>query len=183
MLEPASQPIFLKYKNALLAIGVDFSDESVREVIEDCSHNLESRFQAIISYWCWLQKQQQEIVDANKLLLQAFHQEWNPINWKEEFLNRDEFKSPAEKWWSKARNIDVIKNLVVDVSCNFWSGGRVTFGTPEGQVWTVDLSRVMDMSWSEIIEYYQRVTGIKIEQYPGRLILHKPPSNTSRLRM
>ena len=86
MLEPESKSIFLKYKNALIAIGVDFSDESVIDVIENCSYDLESRFQAIISYWCWLQKQQQEIVDANKLLLQAFYQEWKPIEWKDEFL-------------------------------------------------------------------------------------------------
>ncbi len=176
MLEPESTSIFLKYKNALIAIGVDFSDESVIDVIENCSYDLESRFQAIISYWCWLQKQQQEIVDANKLLLQAFYQEWKPIEWKDEFLKRDEFKSPAEKWWEQARNIDVVKNLVVDVQDNFWSGGKVIFGTPSGKLLTLNLSRAIDMTWLEIIEYYEQVAGIKIEQYPGRLILHKAPS-------
>ena len=176
MLEPAAHPIFLKYRNALLAIGVDFSDQLVTDVIEDCHQNLESRFQAIIAYCCWVKTQQQEIVDANKLLLQAFYEEWNPIGWKEEFLNRDEFKSPAEKWWNQARNIDVLKNLVVDVKSNFWSGGQVIFANPSGKLFTLDLSRAMDMSWSQIIEYYERVTGVKIEQHPGRLILHKPPS-------
>ena len=69
MLEPAAKLIFLKYKNALLAIGVDFSDELVTDLIEDCNQNLESRFQAIIAYWCWLQTQKKDVVDANKLLI------------------------------------------------------------------------------------------------------------------
>ena len=43
MLDPAAKPIFIKYRNALLAIGVDFSDELVTDLIEDCNQNLESR--------------------------------------------------------------------------------------------------------------------------------------------
>ena len=108
MLEPASQEIFLKYRNALLGIGVDFSDELITDTIEDCNQNLECRFQAILAYWCRLQTQQKDVVDANKLLIQAFKEEWNSIGWKDEFLNREEFKSPADSWWDKARNIDVL---------------------------------------------------------------------------
>ncbi len=34
MLEPSAQEVFIKYRNALLAIGVDFSDELVTDLIE-----------------------------------------------------------------------------------------------------------------------------------------------------
>ena len=52
MLEPSAKEIFLKYRNALLAIGVDFSDELVTDLIEDCNQNLESRLQSVIAYYC-----------------------------------------------------------------------------------------------------------------------------------
>ena len=54
MLEPAVKEIFLKYRNALLAIGVDFSDELVTDLIECCHQNLESRLQSVVAYYCWL---------------------------------------------------------------------------------------------------------------------------------
>ena len=37
MLEPAAKEVFIKYRNALLAIGVDFSDELITDLIEDCN--------------------------------------------------------------------------------------------------------------------------------------------------
>ncbi len=169
--------IFLKYKNALIAIGVDLSNESVVEYIENCNCDLESRFQAIIAYWCWLKIQDREFINPNKLLINAFSEQWKPINWKDEFLENKEFKSPGEKWWDKASQIDIIKNLVIDVKDNFWSGGKVIFGSPNGGTWTMDLERVMDMSWSEIIEHYEKVTGIMIESHPGHLLLHKKNLN------
>ena len=163
--------IFLKYKNALVAIGVDLSNESVIDYIEGCNHDLEKRFQAIISYWYWLQTQKREIGNANQLLIRAFYQEWEPIAWKEEFLNNDKFRSPAEKWWDQARKVDILKNLIVDVKDNFWSGGKIIFKNPNGELWTMDLERAMDMSWQELIEYYQRFTGIIIKSYPGHFLI------------
>lgn len=177
MLEPAAKEVFIKYRNALLAIGVDFCDELVTEAIEDCNQNLESRLQSVIAYYCWLQTQNTDVVDPNNLFLQAFNEGWNPIGWQDEFLEREEFKSPAQKWWDKAKNVDVLKNIVVDVQSNFWSGGKIIFAYPSGQLFTLDLSRAMDMSWSSIIEYYERVTGVKIQQHPNRIILQKPSIN------
>ena len=88
MLEPAAKEVFLKYRNALLGIGVDFSDELITDTIEDCNQNLESRLQSVIAYYCWLQTQNKDVVDPNKLFLQAFFEGWNPIGWQDEFLER-----------------------------------------------------------------------------------------------
>lgn len=174
MLEPEAQEIFQKYKYALFAIGVDFSSELIIEAIENCSQDLESKFQVLISYWCWLQTQGKEIDNPNTFLLKAFSQSWKPIDWKDEILDRDEFKSPAEKWWNKARHVDILKNLVVDVQNDIWSGGKVIFGTPSGRLFTIGLSRIEHMTWSEIIEYYQQVTGVIVERYSNCLILKQP---------
>ncbi|MGK7957947.1 MAG: hypothetical protein AB4063_22235 [Crocosphaera sp.] len=105
------------------------------------------------------------------MLIQAFYQQWKPIGWKEEFLDNNDFKSPAEKWWDKASQVDILKSLIVDVKDNFWSGGTIIFKDPNGEPWTMDLERAMDMSWEEIIEHYQRVTGVIIESHPGRFLL------------
>ena len=167
MFDEEEKQIFLKYKKALITIGVDLSDEFVIDYIKGCNHDLEKRFQAIISYWYWLQTQKRDIGNANQLLIQAFEQEWEPIEWQDEFLINEQFKTPAEKWWQQARKIDILKNLIVDVKDNFWSGGQITFQNPNGELWTMDLERAMDMSWQEIIAYYQRVTGLVIESHSG----------------
>ena len=110
---------------------------------------------------------------SNKLFIQAFQEGWTPIGWQDDFLERDDLKSPSQKWWYKAKHIDVIKNIVVDVQSNFWSGEKFIFADPSGQLFTLNLSRAMDMNWSEIIEYYEKVTKVKIQQYPNRIILQK----------
>lgn len=176
MLNDAEKEIFLKYKNALVAIGLDLTDDTVIDYIAGCNHNLEPKFQAIISYWYWLQNQGRAIGNANQLLVQSFSQEWTPMEWSDEFLNHPSFKSSASKWWSEASQIEVLKNLIVDVQDNFWSGGRVVFSYPDGETWTMDLERVMDMSWQQIIAHYQRVTDTVIEIHPGSFIIHSKAS-------
>ena len=59
----------------------------------------------------------------------------------------------------------------MDVKDNFWSGGKIIFKNPTGELWTMDLERAMDMSWQELIEYYQRFTGIIIKSYPGHFLI------------
>ena len=173
MFDAVEIEIFKKYKNALIAIGVDLLDESVIDCIEGCSYDLEARLQAIISYWYWLKTQDREIIDPNQLLINAFFQEWKPIGWQDKFLDNEDFKSPAEKWWNKAQKIDILNSLIIDVQDNFWSGGKVVFKDFNGEPWTMDLDRAMNMTWGEIIEHYQRVTGITIETHSGHFLLHK----------
>ena len=173
MLGEVESEIFQKYKNALVAIGVDLTDESVTDLIEGCCQNLEPKFQAIVSYWYWLQNQGREIGNANQLLIDAFTNNWTPIQWQDNFLDNPNFKSPAQKWWSMARRIDVLKNLIVDVQDNFWSGGKIIFVDPAGDTWSMDLDRANDMTWSQLLNYYQRVTNTVIESDSNGYIIHQ----------
>ena len=50
---------------------------------------------------------------------------------------------------------------------------QIIFQDPLGGPWTMDLDRAMDMSWQQIIEHYQRVTGVVIESQPGYFLLRK----------
>ncbi|BAZ47069.1 hypothetical protein NIES4102_42120 (plasmid) [Chondrocystis sp. NIES-4102] len=173
MLNDVEKEIFLKYKNALVTIGVDFEDYSVVDLIESCSHNLESKFQAIISYWYWLQNQNREIGNANQLLIEAFTHNWTPIEWQDSFLENPNFKSPAQKWWSMASRVDILKNLVVDVQDNFWSGGKIIFVDPVGDTWSMDLEQASDLTWEQLLAYYQRVTKTVIESSPSGYTIYK----------
>ena len=164
MLGEVESEIFLKYKNALVALGVDLADESVIDCIEGCNYNLEPKFQAIISYWCWRQNQGREVGNANQLLLEAFAHNWTPLEWQDEFLQNPHFTSPAQKWWSTASQVEVLKNLIVDVRDNFWSAG---------DTWTMDLDRARDLSWSQLLAYYQRVTNTKIDSNLHGYTIHQ----------
>ena len=166
MLGSVEREIFQKYKNALVTIGVDLTDESITDLIESCSRDLEPKFQAVVAYWCWLENQGREVGNANQLLIEAFTQNWTPIEWEDELLNHPNFKSPAQKWWEMASQIEVLRNLVIDVKDNFWSGGKITFVDPAGDIWTMDLDRAMDMTWEQLIAYYEQVTNTVIESHP-----------------
>ena len=173
MLGSVEQKIFLKYRNALVAIGTDFEDYSIVDLIESCGYNLEPKFQAIISYWYWLQNQKREVSNPNHLLIEAFTNDWTPIEWHDDFLDHPNFKSPAQKWWSMASQVEILKNLVVDVRDNFWSGGSIIFVNPAGDTWTMDLDRANDMTTEQLLSYYQRVTNTVIESYLGGYTLHQ----------
>lgn len=173
MLGEVESEIFQKYKNALLAIGVDFDDYSVIDLVEACNHNLEPKFQAVISYWYWLQNQKREIGNPNQLLIEAFTHNWTPIEWQDNFLDNPNFQSPAQKWWSMARQVDILKNLIVDVQDNFWSGGKITFVDTAGDTWTMDLDCANDMTWSQLINYYQRVTNTVIDSSSSGFVIHQ----------
>lgn len=173
MLGEVESEIFLKYKNALVAIGVDLADESIIDLIEGCSHNLEPKFQAIISYWCWLQNQGQEVNNANQLLIEAFTKNWTPIQWQDDFLHNPNFQSPAQKWWTMASQVEILKNLIVNVQDNFWSGGKITFLDPAGDTWSMNLDRANDLSWEQLLIYYQRVTNTVIESSSSGFIIHQ----------
>lgn len=173
MFDYVENEIFLKYRNALVAIGVDLTNDEVVDYITGCNQDLEARFQAIISYWYWLGTQERAVIEPDRLLIKAFYQQWKPIEWKDEYLIHPEFKSPAEKWWDKASQIDVLKNLIIDVKDNYWSGGRIIFNHPYDEPWTMDLDRARDMTWEQIIALYQRVTRTVIESHSGRLVFRQ----------
>ena len=107
------------------------------------------------------------------MLIKAFYQQWKPIEWKDEYLIHPKFRSPAEKWWDKASQINILKNLIIDVKDNYWSGGRIIFNHPYDEPWTMDLDRARDMTWEQIIAHYQRVTRTVIESHSGRLVFCK----------
>ena len=172
-MDEVAREIYLKYKYALIGIGVDLSNYDVINCIESCNYDLETRFQAIIAYWYWLKENKKERINPDQILINAFYREWKPIGWKEEFINNERFKSPARKWWDEARKVDILNSLIIDVVDNFWSGGKIVFQDPNGEPWTMDLERAMDMNWHDILEHYQRVTGIIIESHTGRFILRR----------
>ena len=173
MLGEVESEIFQKYKDALVAIGVDFDDYSVIDLIEACNNNLEPKFQAIISYWYWLKNQERQVGNANQLLIESFTNNWTPIEWQDDFLHNPSFKSSAQKWWEIASQVDVLKNLIIDVKDNFWSGGKIIFVDPNGDTWTMDLDRANDLSWEQLLSHYQRVTNTVIESNLGSFTIHK----------
>lgn len=173
MLGEIESEIFQKYKNALVAIGVNFDDYSVIDLVEACNHNLEPKFQAIISYWCWLQNQGRDVGNANQLLIEAFSQNWTPIEWHDHFLYNPNFKSHSQKWWEMASQVAILKNLIIDVEDNFWSGGKITFVDLAGDTWSMDLDRANDMSWEQLLNYYQRVTNTVIESSSNGFTIYK----------
>ena len=70
------QEIFDKYKYALLAIGVDFNNESLQIALINCNYGFEEALQATIAYWYWLQERGEQF-HPNATLSVALRNNWN----------------------------------------------------------------------------------------------------------
>ena len=122
MLEPAAQPIFLKYRNALLAIGVDFSDELITDLIEDCHQNLESRLQSVVAYYCWLQSQNKDVIDQSISELLTRYKITKPALYTRfKGLGIDTFKV-GRKAYVKSEDVELLDKLDKHIH----DGGTIT---------------------------------------------------------
>ncbi|WP_242054890.1 hypothetical protein [Nostoc flagelliforme] len=92
--------IFKQYERALVAIGVNFSQE-VQMSLEDCTSGLEDAFRSTIDYVLWLQKHEKQYF-SNAILISALQQQWKPKAWRDHYLELPMLESPGQKWWNAA---------------------------------------------------------------------------------
>ena len=95
------QVILDKYKYALRFIGVDFSNEVVQEALLFNHYGFEEALQATIAYWHWL-SQQQQLFHGNATLIKALGERWSARYWKDEYLDKPEFRHPRDIFWDEA---------------------------------------------------------------------------------
>ena len=117
-LDETAREIYKKYKPALKYIGIDFSQEEVREAIINCYFGLEEAFQAVIVYWQY-KTQNQEQFYPNAALIEALNEHWKPFNWRDKYLEDSRFKSTYLLWWEEAGEIwgqEIRNKLIADVN-------------------------------------------------------------------
>lgn len=90
-LDEITKEIYYQYRTALQYLGVDFSSEEIQAAIINCSYGLESAFQAVICYWKY-KRQKHEQFYPNSTLIKAINNQWQPIDWKDEYLEDPCFK-------------------------------------------------------------------------------------------
>ena len=118
-LDEVTQEIYLKYRPALRAIGVDTAREDVQAAILNCHQGMEGVFQRVIEYWFDLQQRQQKLDYPSALLVQALTEVWTPRKWQESYLSDPKLKSPCQIWWEEAAaqwGAELRNELVADVS-------------------------------------------------------------------
>ncbi len=156
------QEIFDRYKYALLAIGVDFSNESVQNALINCHYGFEEALQATIAYWYWL-KERDEQFHPNATLSVALRNNWSNKYWKDKYLNNPAFKNQRDLLWDELgehlgygmRN-QTIANIIDDsneLCIEFYSGRVLT------------LSQVKRKGWNWFKEYVQEQVNQKAHSY------------------
>lgn len=144
--------IFLKYKQGLSYIGVDFSREEIREAISLCACDLEAKFQAVIEYWYRLKAKGEQLEHPTACLLAALHEEWKPYNWQNSYLDNPKFKSQGQLWWEECAEVwgkDIRDRLVADVKDYLWSDACIFF-TNES---TMSLLQAKKIGWEQTLDY------------------------------
>ncbi len=109
--------VFKKYEKALVQSGVNFSRTDVINALEGCFDGLEDALRATISYILWLHEQKQEI-HGSMIVIRALNEKWKPKAWHDDYLNKNLFKSPGQKWWEGAVHkwgYDKRNQLVADI--------------------------------------------------------------------
>lgn len=139
--------IFRKYKYALAFLGIDFFREDVRAVILDCVWDMESAFQATIVYW-----KTGKMEYPNAFLIHALNAGWKPRNWRDEYLDDPNFKSPCLRWWEGAGvawGTEVRDRLIADVNETDDSYEYVLFANGK----TLSLRVVRAWGWERVLNY------------------------------
>jgi hypothetical protein len=159
-LEEIEREIYQKYRYALLHIGVDFDREDVREAIVNCYEGLESVFQRIVEYWLWTQKNDRPIEYPNALIIEALanSQQWQPHNWKDEYLENPQFQSPCQLWWQQAAihwGLERRNALVADVTETESGYAYILFANGK----TISLQQAENTDWQKLLEFAQTLRG------------------------
>jgi hypothetical protein len=159
-LEEIEREIYKKYRYALIHIGIDCDREDVREAILNCHEGLEGVFQRIIEYWFWTQKNDRIIDYPNALLINALAdaQNWQPLNWKDTYLDYPKFKSSCQLWWEEAANIwgsEIRNNLVMDVTETESDYAYILFTNGR----TISLQQAKNLDWQKLLELAQTSRG------------------------
>ena len=156
LLGEIEREIFNKYKSALLAIGVDFTDLQTSETIEDCRLELESRFQAFICWYLYLKAKGDRFWNPNQILVQAFYEEWQPRNWKDEYLCLQVFQPIAEKARQKLSSIEFFKFVAFEIREN---SDYVYFFYEGRMIWQVDIRDILEWSKNNLVTLFKEKTG------------------------
>lgn len=147
--ESIEYEIFKKYERALIAIGVNFSNNHIQDALQGCIE-LENAFRAAISYSLWLQEQEREII-PNRIIYRALTEQWKPREWSDDFLNIEQLQSQGQKWWDGAAKVwgtDVRNRLVADV---FFDEGREYIKFINAKEMLVETA--WRWGWERVLEY------------------------------
>lgn len=141
------QEIVCRYKPALAALGVDFNDGSVIDAIEDCNYELETRFQAVIAWYLYLRRKRKNLPNATYILVEAFKNEWQPIGWKQEFLELPQFQPPSALMREKLQAIDYFRYVSYEIKDN---SNYVRFYYEGRMVWCLAIEDGLAMSETDL---------------------------------
>lgn len=142
--------IFKQYERALIAIGVNFALEEVQYALENCSFNLENAFRRTIEYVLWLQENQREIF-PNAILIRALQEQWQPIAWRDEYLELPMLQSPGQRWWNASAKMwgnELRNRLVADV---FYDNGQEFIKFTNGKELVVETA--WRWEWERVLKY------------------------------
>lgn len=153
--ESLESEIMEKYAPVLKAIGVDCSRDEIQDAIEAYAYNLENSLRAAISYSLWLYQRQREVI-PNLILMRALREQWQPINWRDDYLNIQQIqiiksKKEGERWLNGATQIwgvDTKNRLVKDI---VFDGGKEFIRFRNGKELLVDTA--WKLGWEKVFAY------------------------------
>ncbi len=157
--------IFKQYERALVAVGVNFSLEEVQNALESCTSGLENALRRTIEYvlWLhenalrrtieyvlWLHENQREIF-PNAILIRALQEQWQPVAWRDEYLELPMLQSPGQRWWNASAKMwgnDLRNRLVADV---FYDNGQEFIKFSNGKELVVETA--WRWEWERVLQY------------------------------
>ncbi|ACK72328.1 conserved hypothetical protein [Gloeothece citriformis PCC 7424] len=153
-LDEVVREILRKYKVVLTYIGVDFEREDVQEALSNAFDGVEAVFQSVIEYWYFLQRDHKSLDYPSACLVKALREGWTPKNWRDDYLNHPNFKSPCLLWWDKAAEVwgkDLRNELVADVTETEDGYQYILFRSGK----TLSLKIAQIWGWERVLDYGQ----------------------------
>jgi hypothetical protein len=155
------EEILRKYFPILKKYGVYF-DAEICDLIENCNNDLETKIQAFIGWFIYLESNGESLPDANEILCRALSEEWCPTEYQKKTLMEAGLYSFDLAMREKLAKINFFRAISYNIHRN---STRIEFFHRGEVVWTENIIEIIKVSEGGLIEMYK----FKVNQHQEKL--------------
>jgi hypothetical protein len=155
------EEILRKYFPILKKYGVYF-DAEICNLIENCNNNLESKIQAFIGWFLYLESNRESLPDANEILFRALSEEWYPTDFQKERLMEAGLYSCDIAMREKLAKINFFRAIAYNIPRD---SKRIEFFYRGEVIWAENITNILEISDRGLIEMYK----FKVNQHQQNL--------------
>lgn len=145
------EEILRKYFPILKKYGVYF-DAEICNLIENCNNDLETKIQAFIGWFLYLESNGESLPDANEIFFRALSEGWCPTEYQKKILMKAGLYSFDLAMREKLAKINFFKAIAYNIPRD---STRIEFFYRGEVIWAENIIDILKVSDKGLIEMYK----------------------------